>query len=71
MEICANNGNLHSEHLLRTGGFNYPTLLCVYVVSKLFKKTLLPFVILIWKWDIFTSHPETFQIILNMYNTQW
>jgi len=32
---------------------------------SIFLKTLLPFLLLLWEWDIITSHPETIKIISN------
>ncbi|XDV29611.1 hypothetical protein PO909_032703 [Leuciscus waleckii] len=62
LEISFNNGNLHSEVTPLGVGRPFvrrPTPPCVLVIHKL-SKTLLPFVLLIWKRDICTSRTVTF-----------
>jgi len=71
MGICINHG-LQSLHFLRTGSYlnERPTFLCKQYNFKLLK-TLLPFGLLPWGWDLCTSRTERFQMIPNMYSVVW
>jgi len=55
---------LHSDN--KAEGVNSKTHPSVSVQDIcIFLKTLLPFLLLLWKWDIITSHHETIKMILN------